>query len=83
MKLDDVRRDIEYRRKMIIRQRKDIAQLQRAGISTDSAEALLHRMVVKVGELCAERNRLRHEEKKENCYPGTNKQIRGTQRRGL
>ena len=34
-------------------------QLQRAGLSTTSAEALLERMLDKVDELCAERDKLK------------------------
>jgi hypothetical protein len=36
-------------------------QLQRAGISTTSAEALLDRMLNKIDDLCAERDRLKRE----------------------
>ena len=80
MKLNGIRRDIEYRRKQIYRQRKEILQLQRLGIPSASAEALLERMLTKIDELCVERDRLKAEEKV--CYPGTTKEIRGTQRRG-
>ena len=38
---------------------KEIAQLQRAGIPSNSAEALLERTVNKIDELCAERDRLK------------------------
>ena len=34
-------------------------QLQRAGLPTTSAEALLDRMLNKIDDLCAERDRLR------------------------
>jgi hypothetical protein len=44
------------------RQRKEILQLQRAGISTASAELLLGRMHAKIDDLCAERDRLKKEE---------------------
>ena len=81
MKLNFLRRDIEHRRKQIGRQRRDILQLQRLGIPTASAEALLERMLAKVDELCAERDRLRAAEQK--TYAGSTKVIRGTQRRGL
>lgn len=81
MKLDHLRRDIEFRRKQILRQRRDILQLQRLGIPSTAAEELLARMLTKVDELCGERDRLRAEEKL--CYPGTTKQIRGTQRRDV
>jgi hypothetical protein len=52
------RADIEQRRRQIDRQRKDILDLQRAGISTKSAEELLARMLAKVDELCVEHDRL-------------------------
>jgi hypothetical protein len=44
------------------RQRKEILQLQRAGISTASAELLLARMHTKIDGLCAERDRLKKSE---------------------
>ncbi|MCA6112834.1 hypothetical protein [Bradyrhizobium cenepequi] len=59
--LDFVRREIEYMRVQIGRQRKDILKLQRAGISTASAEILLQRMLAKIEGLCAERDRLKKE----------------------
>ena len=61
--LEFVRSEIEHMRSQISRQRKEILQLQRAGISTASAEALLTRMQAKVEGLCAERDRLAGEEK--------------------
>jgi hypothetical protein len=53
-RLEAIRAEIEYRRRQIYRQRKDIRSLEQAGISTQSAEELLGRMLAKVGELCAE-----------------------------
>jgi hypothetical protein len=44
------------------RQRGEIRQLQRAGIPTASAEALLDRMLNKIDGLCAERDRLKKEQ---------------------
>ncbi|WP_275186430.1 hypothetical protein [Bradyrhizobium sp. CSA112] len=44
------------------RQRKEILLLQRAGISTASAELLLTRMLAKIEVLCAERDRLKKEQ---------------------
>lgn len=81
MKLEDIRAEIEYRRSQIARQRKDIQTLQRAGINSLPAEALLARMQVKVDDLCAVRDKLVGESRVK--YPGTDKQIRGVQRRGL
>jgi hypothetical protein len=58
MSLEAIRTEIEYMRRQIYRQRRDIRSLERAGISTKSAEELLARMLAKVDDLCAERDRL-------------------------
>lgn len=50
-------------RRQIHRQRSDILKLQRAGIDTTSAEALLLRMQEKVDELVVDRERLAGEER--------------------
>jgi hypothetical protein len=57
MDLDHVRSEIEHMRVQVGRQRKEILQLQRAGIGTASAELLLGRMLAKIEDLCAERDR--------------------------
>jgi hypothetical protein len=62
MQLDHLRSEIERMRVQVGRQRKDILKLQRAGIDTASAELLLGRMLAKIDELCAERDRLRKEQ---------------------
>jgi len=62
MGLDHVRSEIEHMRVQLGRQRKEILQLQRAGISSASAELLLTRMLAKIGNLCAERDRLKAEQ---------------------
>jgi hypothetical protein len=62
MDLDRVRSEIEHMRAQVGRQRKEILQLQRAGIGTASAELLLGRMLAKIEDLCAERDRLKKEE---------------------
>jgi hypothetical protein len=54
MDLDHVRSEIERMRIQMGRQRREILQLQRAGISTASAEALLQRMLDKIDGLCVE-----------------------------
>jgi hypothetical protein len=59
---DYCRAEIERMRVQVGHQRKEILQLQRAGISTASAELLLARMLAKIDGLCAERDRLRKEE---------------------
>jgi hypothetical protein len=63
MGLDHVRAEIEHMRVQVGRQRKEILQLQRAGISTASAELLLGRMHAKIDDLCAERERLKKEQR--------------------
>ena len=62
MGLDHVRSEIEHMRVQVGRQRKQILQLQRAGISTASAELLLGRMYAKIEGLCAGRDRLKAEQ---------------------
>jgi hypothetical protein len=75
MQLPAVRAEIEHMRRQIHRQRREIRDLQRAGIPTVSAEELLARMLIKMDELCAERDRLVGEGRRK--YPGTNKAING------
>ena len=75
MDLRVIRAEIDQMRRQILRQRKEIQDLQRAGISTTSAEELLGRMQAKVDGLCAERDRLIGEQRRK--YPGTNKIING------
>jgi hypothetical protein len=60
MRLDHLRSEISFMRLQVSRQRKEILQLQRAGIPTASAEALLQRMLDKIDGLCAERDRLKN-----------------------
>jgi hypothetical protein len=57
--LDYVRREIERMRIQMGRHRREILQLQRAGVGTASAEALLSRMEAKVASLCAQRDALK------------------------
>jgi hypothetical protein len=61
MELEKVRSDIEHMRVQLGRQRKEILQLQRAGISTAAAELLLQRMLAKIDGLCAERDKLKQQ----------------------
>ena len=75
MGLDAIRNEIEHMRRQVHRQRGEIRHLQRAGISAASAEQLLTRMLSKVDELCAERDRQVGEQRRK--YPGTNKIING------
>lgn len=51
--------EIERLRAQAALQRREILQLQRAGIATASAEALLQRMLERIDGLCAERDRLK------------------------
>jgi septal ring factor EnvC (AmiA/AmiB activator) len=62
MQLDQVRREIEHMRTQVHRQRGETRQLERAGISTASAEPLLEKMLNKIDALCAERDRLKREQ---------------------
>jgi hypothetical protein len=62
MGLDHVRSEIEYMRGQLGRQRKEILQLQRAGIPTAAAELLLKRMLAKIDDLYTERDRLKAEQ---------------------
>jgi hypothetical protein len=62
MQLEFVRSAIERMRVQVHRQRGEIRQLQRAGIPTASAEALLERMLNKIDDMCAERDRLKKEQ---------------------
>jgi hypothetical protein len=62
MGIENVRSEIERMRVQVGRQRKEILQLQRAGISSASAEVLLGRMLAKIDEMCAERDRLKKDQ---------------------
>jgi hypothetical protein len=59
--LDNIRAEIERMRVQVSRQRKEILQLQRAGINSLPAEALLARMLANIDNLCAERDKLKKE----------------------
>jgi hypothetical protein len=73
--IDFIRTELERMRNQVARQRKEILQLQRAGIPTASAEVLLQRMLDKVDSLCAQRERL----KAEQCHPMRGKVLGGRQ----
>jgi hypothetical protein len=75
MEITTIRAEIEHMRRQILRQRREIRDLQRAGIPTTSAEELLGRMQSKVDELCTERDRQLGEQRRK--YPGTDKVIHG------
>jgi hypothetical protein len=61
------------------RQRKEILQLQRAGIPTASAELLLATMLAKIDGLCAGRERLKKEQggRTKGCVLGGRKLVMG------
>jgi hypothetical protein len=59
--IDFIRAEIEHMRTQFSRQRKEILQLQRAGIPTASAELLLGRMMTKIDNLCTQRDALKKE----------------------
>jgi hypothetical protein len=60
--IEFIRAEIQRTRLQVLRHRNEIMQLQRDGLPTTSAEALLNRMLDKIDDLCAERNRLRREQ---------------------
>jgi hypothetical protein len=62
MQLDQIRAEIERMRTQVHRQRGEIRQLQRAGISTASAEALLERTLANIDRMCTERDKLKNEQ---------------------
>ena len=66
-RINAVRAEIAHMRRQVQRHCKEIRQLQRAGIASASAEALLQRMLNKIDELRAERDRLKSQQ------PGRNK----------
>ena len=55
--IEFVRGEIQRTRLQVLRHRREIMQLQRAGLPTTSAEALLDRMLNKIDHLCAELRR--------------------------
>jgi hypothetical protein len=57
--IEFIRGEIERMRIQVGRQRREILQLQRAGIPTMSAETLLQRMLDKIDDLCATRDKLK------------------------
>ena len=61
MGLDHVRSEIEHMRVQVGRPRRELLQLQKAGIATASAEALLERMLSKIDGLCERRDRLKRQ----------------------
>ena len=61
--IEFVRGEIARLRLQVLLQRREIAQLQRAGIPSTSAEALLDRMLNKIDNLCAQRDRLKQQSK--------------------
>jgi hypothetical protein len=75
MEITAIRAEIEHLRRQILRRRREIRDLQRAGIPTTNAEELLGRMQFKVDELCTERDRPLGEQLRK--YPGTDKVIHG------
>lgn len=71
MNLDHIKAEIARMRVQIKRQQRDILDLQRAGICTTSAVALLERMQNKTDELIGERNRMTGEARvaEQHTYP--------------
>jgi hypothetical protein len=75
MGLEHIRNEIENMRLQVRRQRKDILQLQRAGIDIKSAKALLTRMFAKIDGLVVERDALAGNARIK--YPGIDEIING------
>ena len=74
-KLDWVRNEIARMRRQLSAQEREIRMLQRAGVSTASAELLLTRMRAKVEDLCREREALRQAHGPErDCMPITSRE---------
>jgi hypothetical protein len=71
-----VRSEIERKRTQVARQRKEILLLQRAGIATASAEALLERMLAKIDDLCVQRDELRKDQQGMNCQLSHERSVR-------
>jgi hypothetical protein len=69
--LNFIRAEIERMRAQVSRQRKEILVLQRAGINSLPAEALLARMLANIDNMCVERDRLKREQ------PATGKMLGG------
>lgn len=78
MNLDHIKAEIARMRVQIKRQQRDILDLQRAGIGTASAVALLERMFAKVDDIIGERNRLNGETLTQRKRYASGKVIRGT-----
>jgi len=78
MGLDHLKAEIEHMRVQIKRQQKDILSLQKAGISTASAVALLEKMHIKTDELIGGRNRLTGEARADHRTYASGKIIHGT-----
>lgn len=68
--LESIRAEIEHMRVQVGRQRREILQLQKAGIPIASAEALLQRTLDKIDRLCAERDRLKAQLPRKNKVLG-------------
>lgn len=78
MGFDGIRSEIAHMRLQITRQQRDIRDLQRAGINTRSAEALLSRMQDKVDQLCLKRDELLWDDKQARPTYSSGKRIYGT-----
>jgi hypothetical protein len=60
--IEFIRAEILRTRLQVLRHRNEIMQLQRSGIRSSSAEALLDRMLNKIHDLRDERDRLKSEQ---------------------
>ena len=76
--LNYIRAEIVRMRGQVGRQRREIIQLEGAGIPTESANALLQRMLAKIETLRADRDRLKRDEKVDGPTYVSGKRIHGT-----
>lgn len=74
--LEYIRSEIEHMRRQIGRQQREILTLQRAGIPTTSAEALLKGMLAKVDGLVEERDRKKGDAKLGRAYASGKRIVR-------
>lgn len=67
MDLNRIREELRQMRRQILRQRKEIQNLQRDGLPTAAAEELLARMELRVAALCEERVRQVEDQRQKNA----------------
>lgn len=68
-----LRSEIERMRVQVSRQRREILTLQKVGINSPPAEAPLARMLANIGNMCADRDRLKREQPAKERVLGSRK----------